>query len=158
MKEITGDIWDYHKKGHWIVITTNGNVKASGEAVMGKGIALQAKQKFPSLPQDLGKAIIFKGNKLWSWPEFRLITFPTKHNWRDKSDLLLIEKSTQELVSWLNSARDFFANQLKLEMEECKTKLYIVRPGCNSGGLDWKNVKPILEKYLDDRFVVVERR
>jgi len=64
MKEITGDIWDFYEKGFWIVITTNGNVKDNGEAVMGKGIALQARQRYPLLPSMLGKGILEIGNCL----------------------------------------------------------------------------------------------
>ncbi len=157
MRELTGNIWDLHDSGHWIVITTNGNVKVNGEAVMGRGIALQAKKKYPALPQDLGKALMFRSNKLWSWPEYRIITFPTKHNWRDRSDLQLIEKSCQELVGWLEAVKDFYADQLRMKIEDGKTHLYMVRPGCSNGGLDWADVKPVLERYLDDRFVVVER-
>lgn len=58
MKEVTGNIWDYHEKGYWIVITTNGTVKANGEAVMGRGVALQAKRKYQGLPWRLGQEIL----------------------------------------------------------------------------------------------------
>jgi len=146
VKEITGDIWDYHKKGHWIVITTNGNVKTNGEAVMGKGIALQAKQRYPDLPLMLGKQIQQVGNVLHHWGQEGLLFLPTKHNWWEKSDLELIEMGIQQL-------KDFFDKIIK----DYPTPIYLVRPGCSSGGLDWKDVKPILEKYLDNRFVVVER-
>ncbi len=151
MKEITGDIWDFHEKGCWIVITTNGNVKANGEAVMGKGIALQAKTRFPALPLDLGRRIKgcamsygewSEGNNLKVFHQYRIITFPTKHNWWEKADLVLIEESCRQLQAACHGNQD--------------TK-YLVRPGCGIGGLDWKDVKPILEKYLDDRFIVVER-
>lgn len=144
MKEITGNIWDYHKKGHWIVITTNGNVNTKGKAVMGKGIALQAKQRYFQLPTELGKKIRRYGNIPFVLPEFRIVTLPTKHNWWEKSDTQLIEIGISELErAWT--------------LWDNKIPLYMVRPGCSSGGLDWKDVKPILEKYLDDRFVVVER-
>lgn len=146
MKEITGDIWDFHKKGYWIVITTNGNVRANGEAVMGKGIALQAKQKFPDLPKALGQSIRFCGNvvRILGQPPFldyRIVSFPTKHNWWEKADPSLIEEGCKTLSTTWPKDKD----------------LYMVRPGCSNGQLDWKDVKPILEKYLDDRFAVVER-
>jgi len=146
MKEIIGDIWDYHEKGHWIVITTNGNVKTNGEAVMGKGIALQAKQRYPELPRELGEQIRESGNCLHCDSKRGLLLFPTKHDWWEKSDLKLIETSTMELV-------DLFDNLIS----DYPTPIYLVRPGCSNGQLDWKDVKPLLETYLDDRFVVVER-
>ncbi len=146
MKEITGDIWDFHEKGHWIVITTNGNLNTKGEAVMGKGIALQAKQRYPDLPWELGKQIREIGNSLHCDGSKGLLFFPTKYDWWEKSDLKLIETSTQEMV-------DFFDNTIS----EYLTPVYLVRPGCSNGQLNWKDVKPILEKYLDDRFVVVNR-
>lgn len=144
MKEVTGDIWDYHKKGNWIVITTNGRVKTSGKAVMGKGIALQAVHRFPDIPSILGDLIISRGSKVHVLAGKDIITFPTKYTWWENSDMNLIELSCKQLVEAVNSL-------------ELSIPIYMVRPGCNYGGLDWKDVKPILEKYLDDRFVVVER-
>ena len=29
------------------------------------------------------------------------------------------------------------------------------RVGCGNGALDWKDVRPILRRYLDDRFILV---
>jgi hypothetical protein len=144
MKEVTGDIWDYYDKGNWVVITTNGTVKANGEAVMGKGIALQAKQRFPEFPKILGGFITRNGNRPHPFRLIRIITFPVKYYWAQKADISLIEDSCMELVEGMKL--------LALEV------VYMVRPGCGVGGLVWKDVKPILEKYLDDRFIVVERK
>ncbi len=140
MIEISGDIWDYYDQGHWIVITTNGTIKNNGEAVMGRGVALQAKQKYSQFPLELGQFIKEYGNILFFWWFKRIITFPVKHHWRNQADIQLIEKSCQDLSNRWKSPYDI---------------LYMVRPGCGNGGLNWADVKPILEKYLDDRFVVV---
>ena len=147
MKEIRGNIWDFHKKGHWIVITTNGTVKSNGEAVMGRGVALQAKQRFPKLPGQLGKFLREFVNTVHPFPQYRLITFPVKHNWNETADPALIEESCQRLLGWFSydTGLDHFVKEV-----------YMVRPGCGNGGLDWKDVKPVLEKYLDDRFIVVQ--
>ena len=143
MKELTGDIWDYYDKGNWVVITTNGFVKKNGEAVMGRGVAQQAKQRYPDLPKRLGDCLRALGNHVTLQPSCGLLTFPVKHNWWEKADLELIEQSCKEL-------RDM-ASVLK-------PLIYLVRPGCSNGKRDWlTEVKPILEKYLDDRFVVVEK-
>lgn len=140
MKEVTGNIWEYHKKGHWIVITTNGTVRSTGEAVMGKGIALQARWKYPFLPIELGQ-LLSQGtpSRVFPFSSYKLLTFPTKYHWWEKADLHLIEESAKQLSSLVPNE-----------------KVYLVRPGCSSGGLNWVDVKPILEKYLDDRFIVVE--
>ena len=141
MKEISGDIWDYHKQENWIVVTTNGTVNRNGACVMGKGIALQAKQRFPRLPHDLGSIIKLRGNHVTLQPYCHIFTFPTKHDWWERSDLELIKQSCKELVEIVSAFKPPF---------------YLVRPGCSNGRLNWKDVKPILEKYFDDRFIVVE--
>jgi len=141
VKEVKGNIWNYYNKGCWIVITTNGTVKNNGEAVMGRGVALQAKNRFPELPKILGDLLKKYGNQVYYITTIHIFTFPVKHNWYEKADLDLIEKSCRELGR---------SNCPGIE------PYYMVRPGCGNGGLDWKNVKPILEKYLDDRFTIVE--
>ena len=52
MKEVKGDIWK--SDCDIIAITTNGVVKKNGELVMGRGIASQAKQRYPDIPKILG--------------------------------------------------------------------------------------------------------
>lgn len=143
MDEITGDIWDYHKQGNWIVITTNGTVKKNGECVMGRGIALQAKIKIPTLPVELGELIHHFGNKLFMFGEYKILTFPVKHNWWEKANLALISENARELAEFANLFSKTYP-------------IYLPRPGCGNGKLDWKDVKPILEKYLDDRFIIVQ--
>ena len=144
MKEITGNIWDYNNS--YIVITTNGFVKSNGECAMGRGVALEAKTRYSKLPKELGSMIKDFGNHVYRFDQYKLLTFPVKHNWWEKADLSLIERSVQELKTATGFASGL--NQLPI---------YMVRPGCSNGHLDWIDVKPILEKYLDDRYIVVEK-
>lgn len=146
MKEIAGNIWDYYDRGHWIVITTNGTVRKDGACVMGRGVALEAKKRFPKLPFQLGERIKTMGNRLHPFPDSRLFCYPVKWQWFEKADLCLIAVSSSQLADYPNEA--YIAVQIPI---------YMVRPGCGNGRLDWKDVKPVLEKYLDDRFIVVNR-
>jgi hypothetical protein len=138
MTEIKGNIWDFWNKGYWIAITTNVFVRANGKAVMGRGVALQAARRFPELPKRLGSRIQQYGNHVFSFTDYRLFTFPVKHFWFEKADLELIACSAREL------ARDLDG------------RVYLPRPGCGNGQLDWNVVKPMLTGLLDDRFVIVE--
>ena len=99
MKEISGDIWDYHDVGHWIVITTNGSVRKDDAAVIGMGVARQARQRFPKLPKELGNRIKgcsmaygewSQGNTLKIFHQYMIITFPVKNHWRDTASMSLI--------------------------------------------------------------------
>jgi len=140
MIEIIDNIWKYYEQGHWICITTNGFVKNNGECVMGRGIALQCKQKFPEFPKILGNFISENGNIVGVHQKYRIISFPVKHNWWEKGNLGLIEKSAYEL-SLIGSYID---------------NIFLTKPGCHNGKLDWKNVKPILEKYLNNNFIICD--
>jgi hypothetical protein len=124
------------------VITTNGCVTNSGKAVMGHGIALQAKNRMSKLPKLLGFHINTYGNWVLYFKEYNLFTFPVKHNWWEKADLQLIRQSAEQLLDHVN--------------EKGFKKVWMVRPGCGNGRLKWENVKPVIE-FLDDRFIVVEK-
>lgn len=143
MKEISGNIWDFHSKGNWIVITTNEVIKKDGSCAMGRGIALQAKNRFPNLPYELGERIKKHGNICFAFTKYRIITFPVKYGWKEKASYDLIDESCEKLVSIFQRMNRAF--------------IYLVRPGCGNGGLGWEDVKPVLDKWLNDRYVVVER-
>ena len=51
-----GNMWDAFGKGIFM-ITTNPIRRTDGAVVMGRGIALEAKTKFPSIPYDFGNAL-----------------------------------------------------------------------------------------------------
>jgi len=148
MKEQTGNIWDFYEtnQSSIIVITTNGSINRRGRAVMGSGVAREAAERFPLLRNELGAEIEIYGNKLNYFPKYRLITFPVKKNWEVRADPKLIKKSLKELVTLVK----------KGSIAERNT-IYMVRPGCGSGYLSWKDVKGILKPKLSDRYVIVEK-
>lgn len=148
-----GDIFNLPKsRNEAVCVTTNGIVKKNGCAVMGAGIAKQANMSFNGLARDLGDLLSWSGNRVYDMgfykdsitgKRMRIITFPTKYHWRDKSDLELIETSAKQLIDICD--------------ERGITTCYLTCPGCANGGLDWENqVRPLLEPILDDRFVIVD--
>lgn len=132
------------------VVTTNGVIRKNGDAVLGKGQALEAKKLFPGMEQQLGEYLRKYGNRTFYMGARQVgdhltsvVTFPTKHHYRDNSDLDLIMRSAIQLKE--------IAAKFRL------SKVYLPSVGCGLGGLDYANqVRPILQKVLDDdRFVVV---
>ena len=155
MKEIDGNIWDFVDQQHWIVVTTNGTIKSNRELVMGKGIALEAKNRYSGLALELGIRTAQGGNHCYLIWGQNIITFPTKHNWFENSDLQLIERSAKEFIN-ITSHIDA---ELKRCLKPSVTGYYLPRPGCGNGGLSWDVVKPVLEKYfIDDRIIIVSQK
>lgn len=149
MKYETGNIWELASDG--ICIPTNGIVKKNGLATMGAGLAKQAAIKYPELPRKLGKELKHY-NKVYAFPQYVttgnlsvrdviIFTVPTKHHWKDNSDIELIEKSLEQLTFYVKAA--------------CLKRVLITKLGCGLGKLDWNQVHPLMSKYLDDRFVLV---
>ena len=138
------------EKGEWIGIPTNGNVNKAGLAVMGRGLALQAAQRFPSIRKEFGNALTENGNALNIFIDYRIITLPVKHNWYEEADLTLIELTAKNVYSLV--ANNFYL------LPDFLLAIYTVRLGCGNGKRTWEEVKPILEKYwIDDRFILVNQ-
>lgn len=152
MRELKANMFELdHGPADAICITTNGVLRKDGRAVMGRGVALDAAKRFEFIANDLGVYLRKYGNRVFNMGKRRdnmngryvnVITFPTKHDWHDKSDIELIKISAMQLVA--------LADKFKFRT------IYLPRPGCANGGLNWEQlVKPIIEPILDDRFVIV---
>lgn len=139
MIELRGDLWSVHSY-YYIVIPTNGIV-TNGKAVMGAGLAKQAADRYPALPAILGKHLVEKGNIPMVWRPLRIITFPTKLDWRNKSDIELIKSSAAFVSSLTVCSYD--------------APVFMPRVGCGLGGLRWDVVRPVLDRILDPRFIVI---
>jgi len=102
---------------------------------MGKGIAKEAKERYPHLPEDIAVALRFgKGASIIHKDSGTfIVSFPTKNSPYNSSDLELIKQS---------------CFSLEVQMDALKwTRVIIPRPGCGYGGLSWeKEVKPFLKK------------
>jgi len=111
--------------------------------VMGRGIALQFKKAYPENYKAYKKACdnkLVKPGQVFTYetgplssPRF-IINFPTKRHWKDKSRLDDIKTGLNNLVETLK----------KLDIKS----ISIPSLGCGLGGLDWKEVRPLIEKAL----------
>ncbi|HOP41019.1 MAG TPA: ADP-ribose-binding protein [Geobacteraceae bacterium] len=142
MKEFIDNIWNYHGSAI-VVITTNGPATRTGKAALGNGCSRQAGRKFPGLAERLGASLAKQGNHV-PYLGNDIVSFPVEHSSFENPDLKFIERSTRELVS--------LVDQMGWD------SVVVPRPGCGGGGLSWKKVNPILEKYFDDRFLVIAKQ
>lgn len=135
------------KTADTICFTSNGIIKRDGRLVMGAGVAKQFRDTFHDLDQQAGTAVkqyghicqvvrqtIYLGNSL------NIVSFPTKYNWKNKSDIKLIERSAIQLV--------------ELTDRLIWKKIYLPFPGINNGGLDKEFVTNAINKIFDDRFII----
>jgi O-acetyl-ADP-ribose deacetylase (regulator of RNase III) len=138
IKFVVGDFFDYDAD---IRVNT---VNCVG--VMGAGVALLFKNKFPRMYDDYvkacamgyiipGKPHVWEDNGLFG-SKVTIINFPTKDHWKNPSEYEFIEKGLIWLRSYLQS----------------KGMVTITVPalGCGHGGLDWDRVRPMILQYLGD--------
>ena len=146
MSEVFGDAWDMLYSGEYdaLCITTNGALNRFGQCVMGRGIALQFKNQYPSGAKILGDKIKKNGNIfqpiMWN-EKMTFIAFPVKHVWNQKADMELIKRSMISLADYAK--------------ENPSKKILLPRPGCGNGQLDWADVKKWLLPMLPNNVYVV---
>lgn len=127
-----------------ICVTTNGICKKDGRLVMGAGVARQFRDNYPGIDHTLGKKVTTYGNipfLIYSKKQ-AIISFPTKYDWKNKSNIDLIKNSAETLV--------------KIATSRYWTRVALPAPGVGRGGLSWtKEVYPVLKPILDDRFSIL---
>ena len=142
MLEVVGNIWEYWDNAV-IVITTNGAVTKAGSAVFGRGVAHQAAVRLPLLAEILGSKLQNHGNHVFDLGS-GIVSFPVEETPWSLPDLRIIARSAQELRVLADAAG--------------WQQVVVPRPGCGGGGLAWKDVKPLLEVWFDERFLVISYR
>lgn len=116
--------------------------------VMGKGIALEFKKRFPEMYRDyeecckngdvkLGRPYLFK-DLVGPW----ILNFPTKDHWRAVARL-------QDIIDGLEHLKEHYR-------EWGITSLAMPPLGCGQGQLEWRVVGPSLYRHLSDLDIPVE--
>ena len=140
MKILVGDI--LQSKAQTLINTVN------CVGIMGKGIALEFKKRFPEMFQDYvercerkevkpGVPYIYK-----TLLPPQIVNFPTKDHWKSVSRIADIERGLQLLV---NHCKDWGI-----------TSVAIPPLGCGNGQLEWKAVGPLIYRYAGQMTIPVE--
>lgn len=139
------------ERGIFMIEYTKGNMFDSGadcmvntvncEGFMGKGIAYQFKMRFPENFKSYEKAC--RSHKLtvgtmhyYVEDGITIVNFPTKDKWRADSKMEYIEDGMDAFVKILP--------QLNVK------KIVIPPLGCGNGGLQWGDVKAVIERKLQN--------
>lgn len=147
---VDGDMFFSHMQTLTVSVNTVG--------VMGKGLASRAKYQFPDMYvvyQDvckqnllqMGRPYLYKregsldedlADEPFSLPNPNaskwFLLFPTKRHWKERSDPAGIEKGLQWLVEHYKT--------------EGIQSIALPALGCGLGGLDWKEIGPLICRYL----------
>jgi hypothetical protein len=136
-----------------IVVTTNSTLKNNGALVMGRGAALDLKNKVPDIDLEIGERILdFSGVKhelyeecVYNFLEIRspyrhgkagIGIFQVKKNFKASADLSLIATSCIGLKRWMTL--------------NPKVRVQMNFPGIGAGHLEYDNVLPVLRSFFKD--------
>lgn len=133
LKFVKGNILD--SEAHALVNPVN------CEGYMGKGVAYQFKLRYPQMNKQYVEVcknkLLFPGRlHHYDTGDKLIINFPTKVEWRKKSEIEYITAGLDALVSMI---------------KDKNIKSIAIPPlGCGNGGLSWDKVKPIIENKLGE--------
>lgn len=113
------------------------------EGFMGRGLALQFKQRYPealfTAYQQRCQTGSLRVGRLYLWRPSRkatwILNFPTKDSWRKPATLEIIEAGLKHLVEIYKEAEI--------------SSIAFPMLGCGEGKLCWQDVQPLMERYLN---------
>jgi len=142
-----------------LLLPVNAYIKNDGRAVMAKGCALVARERFRGIDLNWGMELELQGRKrgnygmlkteargnypaiIWNKRDVTVVAFPTQWHFIEQADLSLIERSLGVIVTMA----DYFK----------WSNVYLPEIGCGAGRRNYREeIKPLLMDYLDDRFTV----
>ena len=115
--------------------------------VMGKGLALEFKKRYPALflsyKSACARKLISPGRVYLSdQQDKKVLLFPTKDHWINSAK-----------YEYIKTGLIYFAENYKaLKITSCA----FPRIGCGLGGLDWEKVKALIEKHLGELDIEIE--
>jgi hypothetical protein len=103
-----GDMWTAYDEADLFLITTNSTIRQDDALILGRGIARQARDRFPGLDKALGRQILNTCGSLGQygllvsprWPEAKLGAYQVKSHYDKPASLALIQHSTAALQAW----------------------------------------------------------
>lgn len=136
---MTGNIFD--SECEWLVNPVN------CKGAMGAGLARQFKHRFPQMYTEYQRECrlgTIKVGTCYRWAEGffdggKVLLFPTKDHWLEKSEVKHVDDGLQFLTNAILTG-DFDYNPIN--------SIAFPMLGCGLGGLEWRDVKPVMEKHL----------
>lgn len=144
MRILKQDITELFDTPHNLIFTSNAVRKSNGELVMGAGVALAFRNRWPDLAAELGNKLNFipintpvkqknEYNLVQSTIHPNIWAFQTKYHWRNPSDADLVINSLKALAEKVSTSNELW---------------YMTPPGCGLGGLDKQMVLKLVEQYI----------
>lgn len=138
-----GNMWDVFFHTDIFMITTNPIIKNDGSVVMGRGIAKQAKERYPDLPFDFGKRLLEEPphdrscvGYIGHYEETPIWYFMVKSNWMRPAELDIIRQSVFDMTH-------VYPTLLNKRID-------LNFPGIGNGQLLRRDVLPLLEVLPDN--------
>jgi hypothetical protein len=146
VKLIKDNLWN--SKSDIILVTANSYIKTNGELAMGRGAALELKNKYPHIAYSFGKMIQYYSKHLGEYNvlirgEEEVVSqlygiFQTKYHFKDNSDLGLVSRSVNKLHKLITTFPYL-------------DKIFSMNfPGIGFGGLSFEEVYPLVEVLPDN--------
>ena len=109
--------------------------------VMGKGIALAYKERYPEMfltYRNYCEKKLFQIGKLMIYyaPDHWILLFPTKENWRNPSKIEYLKAGLEKFVDTYE--------------EKGIKSIAFPKLGCGNGELNWADVRPVIEDHLKE--------